>query len=98
MSNKVYVGIKKSREKTMKPNELIYNNQLTLTSSSDGGGGGWPRRIRRIGRFRQFRRIRGRGDKKPAIPLNSLDGRVGEEFKVGWIEVRKGYGIGIPLQ
>ena len=73
MSNKVYVGIKKSREKTMKPNELIYTNQLTLTSSSDGEGGGWPRRIRRIGRFRRFRRINGRGD-KPAIPLNSLDG------------------------
>ena len=72
MSNKVYVGIKKSREKTMKPNELIYNNQLTLKSSS--GGGGWPRRIRRIGRFRRFRRISGRGDKKPAIPLNSSDG------------------------
>ena len=95
LSTKVYVGIKKSREKTMKPNELIYNNQLTLTSSSDGGGGGWPRRIRRIGRFRRFRRIRGRGDKKPAIPLNSSDGG---GFKVGWIEVRKGYGIGIPLQ
>ena len=77
----------------MKPNELIYNNQLTFTSSSDGGGGGWPRRI---GRFRRFRRIKGRGDKKPTIPLNSLDGR--GEFKVGWIEVRKGYGIGIPLQ